>query len=268
MILYGPELDNFVVEPGMELEAFNMDLKDEIFLNHPFKILMFYLGKHPPYFSRWDGIDLCDFYFKMLDDYNRYGISFRRKDNVYDGDNCLYVIENDKWGIHCKSKYILLPRNTFDLKTLLFNNVKKIKLDNYDKESNDSGKIEKHSSENDELKTPSEWEFLEKMKRNEESKISKWEYLKRREIKKQKNKYLQVALMDPKIYNNESLFKDLMFGKLDDYNGEFESYPSLAFTNEKYDEYYKKTFKSLIEMIKRIDYLIEKGNSDYLGLLP
>ena len=288
MIIHGPELDNFVVEPGMELEAFDMKQKDEIFLNHPFKILMFYLGKHPPYYSRWDGIDLCDFYFKMLDDYNRYGISFRREDNVYDLDNCLYVVENDKskknkWELHSKSKYVLLCRNCYNLKTLLFNKVKKINLDDYDRENdkvktpsspvlfegNIFGSLEfKKPSERVVIKkTPSEWEFLEKINYNKENKISEWEYIKRKAIKKQKNKYLQVALMDPKIYNNESFFEDLIFSKLDDYNGEFERYPSLSFTNKKYDEYFKKTFKIIIEMIKRINYLIEKGNSEYLGIL-
>ena len=41
MITSGPEFDNFEVKPGMELESFNMKQKDKIFLNHPFKILMF-----------------------------------------------------------------------------------------------------------------------------------------------------------------------------------------------------------------------------------
>ena len=288
MIIEGPEFDNFVVEPGMELESFDMKQKDELFLNHPFKILMFYLGKHPPYYSRWDGIDLCDFYFKMLDDYNRYGISFRREDNVYDLDNCLYVKENDnlkkdKWELHFKSKYFLLYRNSYNLKTLLFNKVKKINLDEYDRENkvfkkpsspvlfegNIFGGLEfiEPSKRVNIKKTPSEWEFLEKINLDKENKISEWEFIKRKAIKKQKNKYLQVALMDPKIYNNESFFEYLIFNKLDDYNEEFERYPSLSFTNKKYDEYFKKTFKIIIEMIKKINYLIEKGNSEYLGIL-
>ena len=139
MITSGPEFDNFEVKPGMELESFDMKEKDEIFLNHPFKILMFYLGKHPPYFSRWDDIDLCDFYFKMLDDYNRYGISFRREDNICGLDNCLYVVENDNSKkvdeIRFKSKYDILSINHFDLKILLFNKIKKINLDELNKES-------------------------------------------------------------------------------------------------------------------------------------
>ena len=207
MITDGPEFDNFEVKPGMELESFDMNQKDEIFLNHPFKILMFYLGKHPPYYSRWDGIDLCDFYFEMLDDYNRYGISFRRKDHIHGFDNCLYVVENDNSKkvdeIRFKSKYDLISINYFDLKILLFNKVKKINLDDYDKESESPSlpilfeKIRfSEPSERNKLKPTLEWELLEKIRLidDKENKITEWEYLKRKTIKEQKNKYLQVAL--------------------------------------------------------------------------
>ena len=290
MITDGPEFDNFEVKPGMELESFDMNQKDEIFLNHPFKILMFYLGKHPPYNSRWDGIDLCDFYFEMLDDYNRYGISFIREDHICGFDNCLYVVENDNSKkdsneLHFKSKYNLISIYYYDLKILLFNKVKKINLDDYDKEPDifktpsspilieDTifGEIPfSKPSERVDLKKPAlEWELLEKIRSidDEENKITEWEYLKRKTIKKQKNKYLQVALMDPKIYNNDKLFKDLRFRLLDDYNGEFEKYPSFMFTDEKYDDYIKREYKEIIDMIRNIMYLIDEGNSEYLGII-
>ena len=286
MITEGLEFDNFEVKPGMELESFDMNQKDEIFLNHPFKILMFYLGKHPPYFSRWDGIDLCDFYFEMLDDYNRYGISFRREDHINSFDNCLYVVENDNSKkvdeIRFKSKYDLISINYFDLKILLFNKVKKINLDELNKESEspslpilfeDSifGKIPfSKPSERVDLKKPAlEWELLEKIRLidDKENKITEWEYLKRKTIKEQKNKYLQVALMDPKVYNNDKLFEELSFGLLDDYNSEFESYPPLMFTDEKYDNYIKRKFKKIIDMLKNINYLIEEGNNKYLEII-
>ena len=286
MITDGPEFNNFEVKPGMELESFDMNQKDEIFLNHPFKILMFYLGKHPPYYSRWDGIDLCDFYFEMLDDYNRYGISFRRKNHICGFDNCLYVVENDNSKkvdeIRFKSKYDILSINHFDLKILLFNKVKKINLDELNKESEspsspilfeDSifGKIPfSKPSERVDLKKPAlEWELLEKIRLNddEENKITKWEYLKRKTIKEQKNKYLQVALMDPKVYNNDKLFEELSFGLLDDFNAEFEGYAPLMFTDEKHEDYLKRKFKKIIYMLKNINYLIEEGNNEYLGII-
>ena len=283
MITSGPEFDNFEVKPGLKLESFDINEKDEIFLNHPFKILMFYLGKHPPYYSRWNGIDLCDFYFEMLDDYNRYGISFRRKDHICGFDNCLYVVENDNskkdHEIRFKNKYNIISVNHFDLKTLLFNKVKKINLDELDKESespsspilSEDSFFEKipflKPSERINLKKPAlEWELLEKI-RSINNKITEWEYLKRKTIKEQKNKYLQVALMDPKVYNNDELFEELSFGLLDDFNAEFEHYARLMFTDEKHEEYLKRNFKKIIDMLKNINYLIEEGNSEYLGII-
>ena len=285
MITSGPEFDNFEVKPGMELESFNMKQKDEIFLNHPFKILMFYLGKHPPYFSRWDGIDLCDFYFKMLDDYNRYGISFRRENHINSFDNCLYVVENDNSKkvneIRFKSKYDILSINHFDLKTLLFNKVKKINLDELNKESespsspilSEDSIFEKipflKPSERINLKKPAlEWELLEKIRSiNNKNKITEWEYLKRKTIKEQKNKYLQIALMNPKVYNNDELFEELSFGLLDDFNADFELYARLMFTDEKHENYLKRNYKKIIDMLKNTNYLIEEGNSEYLGII-
>ena len=239
MISDGPEFDNFKVKPKMKLESFDMNQKEEIFLNHPFKILLFYLRKHLPYGSYFsEEVDISDFYFSLLDDYNRYGIAFDRENNLFP-DNNLYVIENinskkPKRELHFDSKYILLFNNDYDKKTLLFNKVKKIDLNKYDRG-----------------KKP----------------LSKWEKEKRDCIKKQINKYLQIAIMDPKFYNNDELFENLIYSKLYDYNNEFMSYSSLMFTNKKYDEYFKKTYKEQIEMVKRIDYLIEEGNSEYLGII-
>ena len=282
MITSGPEFDNFEVKPGMELESFDMKQKDKIFLNHPFKILMFYLGKHPPYYSRWDGVDLCDFYFEMLDDYNKYGISFRRNNDIC-GFNSLYVIENDNskedHEIRFKSKYKFISTYHYDLKTLFFNKVKKINLDELNKKSEPpSPTIESSESILDiipfmdpleRIKKPAaEWELLEKIRSiKKKYKISQWEYLKRKTIREQKNKYLQVALMDPKVYNNDELFKELNAGLLDDFNGEFEHYSHLIFTDEKHEEYLKKNFKKIIDMLKNINYLIEEGNSEYLGII-
>ena len=285
MITSGPEFDNFEVKLGMELESFNMNEKDEIFLNHPFKILMFYLGKHPPYYSRWDGVDLCDFYFEMLDDFYKYGISFRRKDNICGFDNCLYIVENNNskkdHEIHFKSKYNIISVNHYDFKTLLFNKVKKINLDELDKESESpSSPIDSKNSilnifpflspvEKINTKKPaSEWELLEKIRSIKgKYKITQWEYFKRKTIKEQKNKYLQVALMDPKVYNNDELFEELRFSLLDDFNADFEHYSHLMFTDEKHEEYLKKKFKVILDMIKNINYLIEEGNSEYLGII-
>ena len=124
MITSGPEIDQFVVEPGMEIEPFDPKLKKEIFLNHPYKILLHYLEKHPPNYSRWENEDINDFYFKMLDDYNRYGVSFKRESQLF-SDNNLYVIKNynskkSKFELHFDSKYDLLFNNGYDKKKLYY----------------------------------------------------------------------------------------------------------------------------------------------------
>ena len=105
----------------------------------------------------------------MLDDYNRYGIAFERKYNLFPG-NKLGVFEYKNFG---KRKYHLVV-NHYDKKTLLFNKVKTIDLNEHD-----SG----------------------------EKPLSEEEKQKRDLIKKQTNKKHQVALMDPDVYNYPELFK-------------------------------------------------------------
>ena len=238
MIDCNPEFLYFIAEPEIEIEPFDIKQTEEIFLNHPFKILLFYLRKHLPYGSFFSEVDISDFYFSLLDDYNRYGIAFERKKNLFP-DNCLYVIENniskkEKGDLHFISKYDLLYYNNYNKKTLLSNNVKKIDLNKYDKGEKPLSKLEKE---------------------------------KRDCIKQQENKYLQIAMMEPNFYNNDKLFKELIFSQFDDYSGEFMTYSSLMYTDKKYDRYFKKTFKKQIDMIKKINYLIEKGNSKYLGII-
>ena len=180
MIIGSPELDEFVVEPWMELEPFDTKLIKEIQRNHPYKILLRILYKYYPSYSSgkgndanpdYDGYeDVTDFYFRMLDDYNRYGIAFERDYELFP-DNKLGVFEYEDWGKH---KYHLVKKWE-DKKVLLFNKVKTIDLSKHD-----SG----------------------------EKPISEEEKKKRDLIKKQTNKKLQVAMMDPDVYNNDKLFKN------------------------------------------------------------
>ena len=103
MILGSPELNEFVVEPWMEIKPFDSKLIKEIFIDHPYKILLRILYKYYPSYSSckgndanpdYDGYeDVTDLYFKMLDDYNRYRIAFQRKYELFP-DNKLGVIED------------------------------------------------------------------------------------------------------------------------------------------------------------------------------
>ena len=238
MITHGPEFDKFKVEPGMEIEPFDPKLTKEIFLNHPFKILLHYLEKHPPNYSKWENEDINDFYFQMLDDYTRYGVSFKRKNNLFP-DNNLYVIENDnskksKFELRFDSKYNLLFKNRYDKKTLLFNKAKKIDLNEYDKGFKP---------------------------------LSEWEKQKRDIIREQKNKYLQVAMMDPDVYNNDELFEDLMEESDDYYSFLDYKYHLIGIDGYLNDEYFKKVFKKQIDMVKKLIYRINKGNNEYLGII-
>ena len=179
MILGSPELDEFIVEPWMELEPFNPKLIKKIQPSHPYKILLWIFYKYNPSYNNWEENDAnpdcegydddVDFYFEMLDDYNRYGIAFERDWNLFP-DNKLGVFEDKDFG---KNFYSLID-NYYKKKTLLFNKVKTIDLKEYD-----SGK----------------------------KPISEDEKQKRDMIKKQTNKKLQVALMDPDVYRSVELMK-------------------------------------------------------------
>ena len=71
-----------------------------------------------------------------------------------------------------------------------------------------------------------------------EKPLSYEEKEKRDTIREQKNKYLQVAMMDPDVYNNDKLFEELISGILDDYNADLEDYFSLMYLNDEDDEYF------------------------------
>ena len=161
----------------MELEPFDPKPIKEISLNHPYKLLLSALyNYYPSYYTGdtkpgWEGDeDVTDFYFRMLDDYNRYGIAFDRDFELLP-DNKLGVFEDKEYGKH----HYYLVENRYDKKTLLFNKVKTIDLNEHD---------------------------------TGEKTLTEEEKQKRDIIKKQTNKKLQVAMMDPDVYNNRELFED------------------------------------------------------------
>ena len=167
MILGSPELNKFEVKPWMTYDIFDPKQIKNLNLNHPYKYILWVLFKYNPSYNSTKGNDanpnyggydddVVDFYFKILDDFNRYGIVFSRKFNLYSG-NKLYV-----------HNYSILGNHLYNEKTLLFNNAKVIDLNDYDKG--------------------------EKPLSKEEKKVRDF-------IKKTKNKKLQVAMIDPDIYN-------------------------------------------------------------------
>ena len=181
MILGSPELDKFIVDPSMKLEPFNPKLIKKIQPNHPYKLFLWILYKYYPSYNGWndndakpdsDGYDdnVVDFYFRFLDDYYRYGITFDREWNLLK-EGKLGVLEEEDFG----EKVYSLIKNYYKRKAMLFNKIKTIDLKKLDRG-----------------KKP----------------ISEEEKQKRDLIKKQTNKKLQVALMDPDVYRNIELMKD------------------------------------------------------------
>ena len=139
MILGSSELDKFIVEPWMELKPFDPKLIKKIQPNHPYKILLWIFYKYNLSYNNWNendanpdcqgyDDDVVDFYFNMLDDFNRYGIAFQPKYDLFP-DNKLGVFEEKDFG---KSIYSLV-NNRYDKKTLLFNKIKTIDLNELDK---------------------------------------------------------------------------------------------------------------------------------------
>ena len=180
MILGSPELDKFIVEPSMKLEPFDPKLIKKIQPNHPYKLFLWFLYKYCPSYNDWNENDadpdfegcednVVDFYFGLLDDYNRYGVTFDREWNLLQDDK-LGVLEEEDFG----EKVYSLIRNYYKRKAMLFNKIKTIDLKELDR-----GDVP----------------ILEEEKE------------KRDLIKKQTNKKLQVALMDPDVYRNIELMK-------------------------------------------------------------
>ena len=180
MILGSRELDEFIVDPSMKLEPFDPKLIKKIQPNHPYKLFLWILYKYNLSYNGWndndakpgyDGYDdnVVDFYFSLLDDYNRYGVTFDRDWNILPNGK-LGVLEEEDFG----EKIYTLIKNYHKRKALLFNKIKTIDLKELDR-----GDVP----------------------------LSEEEKQKQDLIKKQTNKKLQVALMDPDVYRNIELIK-------------------------------------------------------------
>ena len=202
MILCSPEMDKFIISLNWEIKPFDLKLINNLARIHPYTKTMYLVYKY--YASYVDEVesDILDEidYFKLLNRYYRYGITFEDYE-LYPKKRILYEKENFddfKFGIDFEDgiifpellyvkedfnknhtfRYIL--KNRFDLKQLLFNDVKKINLDDLDK-----GPI-----------TLSE--------------VEKW---KRKVINKQTDRKTKLRLLDPNIYH--SLITFVAFSKFE-----------------------------------------------------
>ena len=185
MILVSPELDEFNPS-NWELKPFDLKMKNDLARNHPYQRTMFLVYKYyASYDDEVEGEILYEIdYFQLLDRYYRYGITFEDSD-LYPEEffgfgvpfnNKLYVYED--FIKNYQFRYIL--KNRYDLKQLLFNDVKTINLDDAD-----NGPI-----------TLSE--------------VEKW---KRKVINKQTDRKTKLRLLDPNIYH--SLITFVVFSKFE-----------------------------------------------------
>ena len=185
MILVSPELDEFNPS-NWELKPFDLKMKNDLARNHPYQRTMFLVYKYyTSYDDEVEGEILYEIdYFQLLDRYYRYGITFEDSD-LYPEEffgfgvpfnNKLYVYED--FIKNYQFRHIL--KNRYDLKQLLFNDVKTINLDDAD-----NGPI-----------TLSE--------------VEKW---KRKVINKQTDRKTKLRRLDPNIYH--SLITFVVFSKFE-----------------------------------------------------
>ena len=173
MILGCTELDEFNPS-NWELKPFDLKMKNDLARNHPYQRTMYWVYKYYTSYDEVEGDILYEIdYFQILDRYYRYGITFEDSD-LYPEEffglglpfnNKLYVYED-----FIRNYYLCyILKNRYDLKQLLFNDVKTINLDDVD-----NGPI-----------TLSE--------------VEKW---KRKVINKQTDRKTKLRLLDSNIYHS------------------------------------------------------------------
>ena len=164
MIVHSIEMDEFIPSEW-KLKPYDLKMINDLARNHPYQKTMFLVYKYYcSYDDEVEGDRLNEIdYFKLLDRYYRYGITFDKCD-LYP-ENVLCVKED----FNETPPFRYLVGNNYNLKQLLFNDVKKIILNDLDK-----GEI-----------TLSE--------------IEKW---KRKVINQQTDRKTRLRLLDPNIYHS------------------------------------------------------------------
>ena len=164
MIVHSIEMDEFIPSEW-KLKPYDLKMINDLARNHPYQKTMFLVYKYYcSYDDEVEGDRLNEIdYFKLLDRYYRYGITFDKCD-LYP-ENVLCVKED----FNETPPFRYLVGNNYNLKQFLFNDVKKIILNDLDK-----GEI-----------TLSE--------------IEKW---KRKVINQQTDRKTRLRLLDPNIYHS------------------------------------------------------------------
>ena len=227
MILVSPELDKFIINSDWEIKPFDLKLINNLKRNYPYQQIIFWVYEYyASYVDEVEGdiLDEID-YFKLLDRYYRYGITFEDED-LYPKKRILYEKENFdefEFGVKfengvillellyvyeesCKSLFLL--DNSYNLKQLLFNDVKTINLKDLDK-----GPI-----------TLSE--------------VEKWKI---KVVNQQSDRKTKLQLLDPNIYH--SLITFVVFLKFNRPCNKIDyelSYDGISKVNKKFNNYKDK----------------------------
>ena len=110
MIICCPEMEELIINSDWELKTFDLKLINNLARNHPYQKTMFWVYKYyDSYVDGSEGDILYEIdYFKLLDRYYRYGITFE------DGDL------SPKKKYYMKKKILMNLYLELDLKMIIF----------------------------------------------------------------------------------------------------------------------------------------------------
>ena len=139
MMVHCDEMDELIVPLNWEPKPYDLKMINDLTRNHPYQKIMFLVYKYYcSYVDEFPGDILHEIdYFKLLDRYYRYGITFEDFD-LYP-ENVLCVKED----FDETPPFRYLIDNRYNLKQLLFNDVKRIKINDLDNGEITLSEIEK-----------------------------------------------------------------------------------------------------------------------------